>query len=139
MNVHALRPRRSLLAFAATLSIALVVACGNDGDQRTAQLAPGMDRDSALKLLAAGEPGVAGGDATGDSLQNIWRRTQYLMAGRRIEILFYSKNNEKWRATDTVPEEGVIPVVLVDGKVIGVGRTVYDSVTNLYGIPKNKY
>jgi hypothetical protein len=98
-----------------------------------------MDRDSALKLLGQNLPGAADGNVGADTLKNIWRRTAYLMAGRRIEVLFYSPNNEKWKAADTVPEGKVIPVVIVDGKVIGVGRTVYDSVTSLYAIPKNRY
>lgn len=140
MNALVLHRRPSLLVFAATLlGTILIVACGDSKDARTAQVAPGIDRDSALKILGENIPGAADSGASADTLKNIWRRTQYLMAGRRIEILFYSPNNEKWRATDTVPDEKVIPVVLVDGKVIGVGRTVYDSVTNLYGIPKNKY
>ena len=139
MNTLALGRRPPLLAFAGTLAIALVVACGDGGDQRTAQVAPGIHRDSALKLLGRSLPGAADGATSADTLKNIWRRTQYLMAGRRIEVLFYSPNNEKWKATDTVPGEKVIPVVLVDGTVIGVGRTVYDSVASLYGIPKNRY
>ena len=139
MDILALCRRPSLLAFAATLSVALVVACTDSGDQRTAKIVPGVDRDSALKLLALKLPGAAEGSVSADTLKNIWRRTQYLMAGRRIEILFYSPNDEKWKAADTVPEGKVVPVVLVDGRVIGVGRMVYDSVTSLYGIPKNRY
>lgn len=139
MNVSDVRRRPSLLVFAAALSVALIAACGGDSDQRTQQISPGIDRDSALKVLAMALPGAAGGTADADTLKNIWRRSQYLMAGRKIEILFYSPNNEKWKATDTVPQDKIIPVVVVDGKVVGVGRTVYDSVASLYAIPKNRY
>ena len=139
MNVFVLRRRPSLLLFAGILSVATVAACGDSGDQRTAKIAPGVARDSAIKLLALKLPGAPDSGVTADSFKNIWRRTHYLMAGRDIEILFYSPNNEKWKATDTVPEGKVIPVVLVGGRVIGVGRTVYDSVTSLYGIPRNRY
>jgi len=139
VSVSVLRRRPSLLVFAGLLSVALVAACGDDGDKRTQQIAPGIDRDSALKVLGMALPGAAGGTADADTLKNVWRRTQYLMAGRKIEILFYSPNNEKWKATDTVPQEKIIPVVVVDGKVVGVGRTIYDSVASLYAIPKNRY
>jgi hypothetical protein len=37
---------------------------------------------------------------------------------QRIEVIFYSPDDEKWKATDTVPEFKVIPVVFVDGKLL---------------------
>jgi hypothetical protein len=33
----------------------------------------------------------------------------------------------------------VIPVVSVDGKVVGVGQRAYDSVSKIYKLPKNKF
>lgn len=140
MNAIVRRQRSSFVLFVAALVVtSLAAACGGGGDARTADLVPGMNRDSALKLLGRSAPGTDTGASAADTLKNIWRRTQYLMAGKNIEILFYSPNNERWKAADTVPEEKVIPVVLMEGVVIGVGRTVYDSVSRLYGIPKNVY
>ena len=130
---------------AALLSLSALAACG-DRDARTDKIEAGIDRDSALKVLASGtapdsSAGVPVADApiSADTLLNIWRRTQYLVGGKNIEFLFYSPNNEKWKATDTVPEGKVIPVTLVDGKVLGVGKGTMDSVSAANGIPKNKF
>ena len=140
MHVTATHVRRlkPLFLFAAAFGIAAMAAC-DGGDKRTESVKPGMDRTAAMKALAESIPGVEAGSISADTLKNIWRRTQYLMAGRQIEILFYSPNNEHWKASDTVPVGKVIPVVLMEGKVVGVGRTVYDSIAGLYGLPRNKY
>ncbi|HEX9563365.1 MAG TPA: hypothetical protein VF981_05320 [Gemmatimonadaceae bacterium] len=116
------------------------LAC-NPGDQRTEQVVAGMSRDSALAVLASqmGEAATVEGSAGPDSLKNIWRRTQYLVDGQNIEVLWYSQTGERWSATDTVPAGRVIPVVLVDGKVIGVGRSAYDQVAERYKLPRNRY
>jgi len=123
-------------------ALMMFAAACSGSDSRTEQIQPGLSRDSALAILA--EPGTkasgsARDSATKDSLTNVWRKTEYLVNGRKIEILWYSPNNERWRATDTIPQGRVIPVVLIDGKVMGVGRTTYDQVVSQYGLPKNKY
>ena len=92
------------------------------GDERTEQVLPGMSRDSVLATLGSSVPGATAESAMGaDSLRNVWRRTQYLVDGVNIEVIWYSPSGEKWTAADTVPAERVIPVVLLDGKVAGVG------------------
>ena len=119
----------------ALLGVAVLYAACGDGDSRTRQITPGMSSESALKVLGA-DPAAA---ISADTLRNVWRKTSFLMDGQHIDVLYYSPNNEHWRATDTVPEDKVIPVVSIDGKVVGVGQRAYDSVSKIYRLPKNKY
>jgi len=124
--------------FLAAAVAVLLAACG--GDSRTEQIQPGLSRDSVLTVLGQPAGGGSADSAVGaDSLKNVWRRTAYFMEGKNIEIIWYSPSGEKRTATDTVPENRVIPVVLIDGKVVGVGRTVYDQTAELYRLPKNRY
>ena len=122
----------------AVAALAVGAAACADGDARTEKVVAGMSRDSALAALNAEVPGAA--DAAGaDSLKHVWRRTAYLMNGVNIEVLWYSPSGEKWTATDTIPKNRVIPVVLLEGKVAGVGRSAYDRVAEVYKLPPNKY
>lgn len=131
--------KKRLHAFLALASLAAVAAC-DGGDARTEQVTAGMSRDSALTVLASGaDEATTAGGAVPDSLRNVWRKTQYLVDGQMIEVLWYSASGEKWTAADTVPKGRVIPVVLVDGKVVGTGRAAYDQVAERYRLPKNKY
>lgn len=114
------------------------VACA-EGDSRSEQITEGIDRDSALAILRAPAGSEAAPASPEDSLKNVWRRTQYLVDGKSIEVIWYSPTGEKWLATDTVPEERVIPVVVMDGKVVGVGRVAYEVAAEQYKLPKNKY
>lgn len=126
--------------------IVLLAACGRDSDARTEQIEPGESRDSALLALSDGRmvdssrmppPGAL--VPSSDTLKNVWRRAEYLVDGSKIEVLFYSPNDEKWKATDTVPKEKVIPVVIVDGKVYGTGRNAYVDAVNKYRLPNVEY
>lgn len=120
-------------------AMAVAMAC-SPSDERTDQVLAGMSRDSALAVLASPLPGVpASAGEPGDSLKNIWRRTQYLIDGQNVEVLWYSQDGERRTASDTVPDGRVIPVVLIDGKVVGVGRSAYDQVADRYKLPKNRY
>ena len=116
----------------------MLAACGG-GDERTEQVQAGMSRDSVLAALASGADAATPAGAPSDSLKNVWRKTQYLMNGVNIEVIWDSPSGEKWTAADTVPKERVIPVVLLDGKVAGVGRSAYDRVAEVYKLPPNKY
>lgn len=125
------------LAIAVAAFVVSAAACAG-GDERTEQVVAGMSRDSALATISMGTPG--GLETLGaDSLRNVWRRTQYLMNGVNIEVIWYSPSGEKWMAADTVPEERVIPVVVLDGKVAGVGRSAYNKVAEAYNLPPNRY
>lgn len=134
-----LNSRRPLRAAVVATLVLVANACAG-GDERTEKVLPGMSRDSVLNTLASemgGTPGTPAAD--GDSLKNVWRKTQYLMNGVNIEVIWYSPSGEKWTAADTVPKERVIPVVLLDGKVAGVGRSAYSRVAEQYKLPPNKY
>lgn len=117
-------------------AVMMLAACAG-GDERTEQVQAGMSRDSVLAALGSGAAPTD--SAAGDSLKNVWRKTQYLMNGVNIEVIWYSPSGEKWSAADTVPEQRVIPVVLLDGKVAGVGRSAYDRVAEVYKLPPNRY
>ncbi|NUQ11070.1 MAG: hypothetical protein HUU26_01915 [Gemmatimonadaceae bacterium] len=124
----------------AAAALVLGAAACAGGDERTEQVLPGMSRDSVLATLGSSVPGATAESAMGaDSLRNVWRRTQYLVDGVNIEVIWYSPSGEKRTAADTVPEERVIPVVLLDGKVAGVGRSAYDRVAETYRLPRNRY
>ena len=136
----ALNQRTSRRVVLASLGLFAMACFGSD--ERTEQVVPGMSRDSALAALRSplGGEGATLADSMGaDSLKNVWRRTQYLVDGTNIEVLWYSPSGERWTATDTVPEERVIPVVLIDSKVVGVGRSAYDRVAEAYKLPRNRY
>jgi hypothetical protein len=122
-------------------ALALLGTACMGGDERTEQVVAGMSRDSALMVLASPTGGAGGAaDSAGtDSLRNVWRRTAYLVNSVNIEVLWYSPGNERWKASDTVPSGRVIPVVLIDGKVVGVGRAAYDRVAEQYKLPPNRY
>ena len=107
---------------------------------------PGASRDSALAILTEGHPVDSSRMPpkgalvpSSDTLKNVWRRAEYLVEGHKIEVLYYSPNDEKWKATDTVPKEKIIPVVLVDGKVQGVGRPAIKEASKVYKIPPLEY
>ena len=137
--------RRAAPLVAALATVATIVAC-DDNDARTKRIEPGADRDSAMRILSDGKivdssrmppPGAL--IPASDTLKNVWRRAEYLIKGHRIEVLYYSPNDEKWRPTDTIPKEKVIPVVIIDGKVYGTGRSAYKDAMNNFGLPDAKY
>jgi hypothetical protein len=111
------------------------LACDDGSDQRTERLTPGMSRAEAVAVLQAG----ASSALSSDSVANIWQAARYLVDGREIEVIWYSRNNERRTAGDTVPEGKVFPIVLVDGRLVGAGRAVYDSIGAQFKFPKNKY
>jgi hypothetical protein len=132
---------RTRAVLAAVLTFAGLAGCSG-GDARTEQIQPGLSRDSVLSVLgqpAAATAATPDSAVAGDSLKNVWRRTAYFTEGKHIEILWYSPTGEKRTAADTVPEGRVIPVVLIDGQVIGVGRNIYEQTAQLYRLPPNKY
>lgn len=108
------------------------------GDARTQQVLPGMTRDEVVAILRAPLPGRVDTTA-GDSSANIWRSAQYFVSGQMVEVLWYSPYNERRIASDTVPDRKVIPITLVDGKVVGVGIAARDSVSGVLTIPRDKY
>ncbi len=126
-------PRFSSLHFLLPVAVLFISACDSGSDARTELIIPGISRDSAVALLQspiAGGPPMAAPDAT----TNIWRTAQYLMKGKMIEIIWYSAANERRTLADTVPNKGVIPIVVVDGKVVGTGRDAYKKAAAEYSL-----
>ena len=136
------RESRFMVLGACAAAVVWLSACSGS-DTRTERLQPGISRDSALSILGSSAPSDSANGAAmrsgGDSLKNVWRKAQYRVNGNTIEIILYSPGNDKGRAADSVPKGRVIPVVVIDGKVMGVGRTTYDQVVDQYKLPKNKY
>ena len=127
--------RRRVVLFAAlALSI---VACG-DRDARSKRVVVGMPKDSVMRIIQSapdGSPPRAGEDPNA----NIWRVAAYLVQSKWIEVIYYSAANERWVASDTVPEKRVFPIVLIDGKVAGAGYGDYDKLAAQYTLPKVRF
>ena len=113
------------LIVAASLSIAACAGGESEKDPRILQLTAGINKDSALKILSGG---------SGDSLANIYRREQYLLNGRMVEILFYSPEGLKEGQGPAPAESTLRPVVLTEGTVNGWGWTFFDSVARVNNI-----
>jgi len=123
---------RNLVTLTFVLLSSLTLAgCDDGGDERTKAVTPGMTRAEMLAVLQS-----AGG---GDPNAHIWRTAQYLVDGKVIEVLFYSRDNERRTVEDTVPAGKVFPVILADGMVVGAGRAVFDSVAKATSMPLNRY
>lgn len=138
-HVNSSNTRRVALAAAALATI----ACGS-GDYRIDQLDTGVSIDSALKVMeikvdSSRMPPPGALVPSSDTLKNVWRRAEYLVNGNKIEVLYYSPNDEKWKATDTVPKERVIPVIFVNGKVFGTGRAAYREAVKQFNLPDAEY
>jgi hypothetical protein len=102
------------------VALALVAACG---DARLAELTPGIDRDSLLRILAPD-------GATSDTLPHIVRRETYLSKGQMLEVLFYSGRD----AGAEVEEGALTPIVLRSDTVMGWGWAHFDSVAAEHNI-----
>ena len=126
----------SRVVLAAT--VLFVAACGARDDARTEKILPGIARDSAMAVLHSPLDGGPPAPAP-DSLTNIWNTVQYFMKGKLIEIIWYSAENEHRTASDTVPSRAVVPIVVIDGKVVGVGRAAYKEAAEEYALPRNRY
>jgi len=111
-----IRRRRAAISFGAAATL-ILTACG---DSRIGDLAVGIGRDSALKVLAGG--------ASGDSLANVYKQETYIYDGKLINVLMYNKDGLREASQPGVPDRELTPVVTVDNKVTGWGWTHYDSV-----------
>ena len=128
--------RRACFGIFSAIAVLLTSACDPGGDERSDQITPGISRDSALVLLRTPPATTA---VAGDTMPNVWRLTAYLVGGQYIETIWYSPDNEKRTVYDTIPEGRIIPIVLADTKVVGVGRRTYDSVARARNLPRNRY
>lgn len=110
-------------AFATLLSVAVLTGCG---DRNIGKLTVGITRDSVLKILATGSTAA-------DSTPNVYREERYLHDGQFITLLMYTPTGKK-EATDTLPEEQLIPVVLRNDTLMGWGWEYTDSVASMNNI-----
>ena len=101
---------------------ALLTATTGCGDKNIAKLTAGIPRDSVIKILAQGSSAT-------DSTPNVYREERYLNEGHFITMLMYSSTGKK-EGAETIPDEELIPVVLVDDTLTGWGWEHHDSVAN---------
>ena len=102
---------------ATLFTLATLTGCG---DKNIAKLTIGIPRDSVIRILAQGSPAT-------DSTPNVYREERYLNDGHFITMLMYSSTGMK-EGTQTIPEEELTPVVLVDDTLTGWGWEHHDSV-----------
>jgi hypothetical protein len=105
---------------ATLLTLATLTGCG---DKNIAKLTVGIPRDSVIKILGQGSSAT-------DSTPNVYREERYLNEGHFITMLMYSNTGKK-EGTETIPDEELIPVVLVDDTLTGWGWEHHDSVANV--------
>ncbi|HZI30597.1 MAG TPA: hypothetical protein VFD64_20710 [Gemmatimonadaceae bacterium] len=106
-----------------TAALAALTGCE---DKNIRNLTVGIPRDSVIKVLAQGSPAT-------DSTPNVYREERYLNAGHFITMLMYSSTGKK-EAEQTIPEEELIPVVLVNDTLTGWGWEHHDSVATANNI-----
>lgn len=106
------------------IATAACAPAGDAEDPTLSKLTVGINRDSALKILAS-----AG--ASTDSLPNVQRREAYLVQGQPLEILFFAPGGVQ---TPAPAESTLRPVVLSGPMVIGWGWKFFDSVATVHDI-----
>ena len=127
MSSYIVRRSASVLAL---IAAATLVACE---DARVKSVdSVGMTRDQVLTKLGEDAQGVGP-----DSMPNVYRRSEFLVDGKKYEILYFSDENAKANK-DTVPYKDLTPIVLVDNKFIGKGWAFFDSVGQATKIPVPK-
>jgi hypothetical protein len=114
-----------------TLLLAAVVALGACQDKRVNALKTGITRDSVLSVTAQGTQGA-------DSLPGIYKRAHYLINGKTLEVLYFDSKDRK-AGKDTVPNAQLTPLVILDGKLVGKGWSVWDSAAKANNIPVEKH
>ena len=119
--------RRSTLFLGAVSALTLLAGCQ---DKRVQQLQVGITRDSVMSVTAQGTQGA-------DSMPSIYKRAQYLINGKTLEVLYFDSENRK-ATKDTVPLGKLTPLVMLDNKLVGKGWAVWDSVAKANKIPIEK-
>ncbi len=137
--------RRSALLAAGLGSVLALAACE---DKRVKELNSGITQDSALKIIRqdAKPPAPnASGTMTTDSFPNVYTREQYLVAGKRYDVLYFTPENDKekklpfgqppMKKADSIPYRRLTPIVFVDNKLAGRGWDFWDSASKALKIP----
>ncbi len=94
----------------ATLVAAGALAACGPKDTRLEQLAVGISKDSTLKLMGVEKPA---------------RIDPYLVGGKYIEVMYFRPEG----VADSVEDRKMLPLVAVDGELIGWGWTTLDSLS----------
>jgi hypothetical protein len=116
-------PKRRFLAFAsATLTLALLAACG---DSRVRSLELGISKDSVLKIIGEGAP-------PGDSLPNVYKRIQYFVDSKFFDIFLFDPKNRKVWLDPLVTDKELTPIIVVQDKLEGTGWSYADELTAKY-------
>lgn len=131
--------RRGTVLTAGLASAMLLAACE---DKRVKELKTGITRDSAVTVIA--HDAKANGLTT-DSFPNVYTRDQYLIAGKRYDVLYFTPDNDKAKVlpygqkphtkADSIPYGRLTPLVFVDNLLIGRGWPFWDSVSTANKIP----
>jgi len=122
--------RERMFALLGAVSLVTLAACE---DKRVKALDTGITRDSAVSVLAKElSPG-----APPDSFPNVYMRERFLVAGKPLEVLYFTPNNEKV-SKDTLPMKQLTPIVFLDNRLLGKGWKVWDSVAQANHIPLKK-
>jgi hypothetical protein len=109
-----------------------VLATGCE-DKRVKALDTGISRDSALSVMGSGESPKS----ASDTLRNVYARDEYLIAGTKYEVLYFTPHDEK-QGKDSIAWKKLTPIVLVNNKVVGRGWSYLDSLSTAHKIPLRK-
>lgn len=120
MSPALVRTASCLMATALLLS-----ACGDRnadvGADKLAALTEGSPRDSVLQVFGTGPLTAQYADTL--RLEHGFRRERYLIAGQQYEVLYYREL--PGTVTEPVQQAKETPVVLQEGKVLGLGWRYY--------------
>jgi hypothetical protein len=111
--------RALLIAFAVSLA-----ACE---DSRIRALDEGMPRDSALRVLGATPP-------PNDPVIKVYRHNEYYIDNQLYEVWYFDPEGRR-EIDEIVPENKLTPVVIVEGKVAGWGRSYLRKLADEKKIP----
>src|SRR4051812_48423978 len=134
--MHHFSVRQKAMTVAALSAATLLAACE---DKRVKQLDTGITRDSAVSVIAHDlKPG-----APPDSFPNVYTRGQFLVNGKRLEVLYFVPDNKKepnkngppTQQKDTIPLRKLTPIVFLENRLIGRGWDFWDSVATANKIP----
>jgi hypothetical protein len=124
-------PLSAGLRVAGFVTLTTIVACE---DKRVAAVDTGITRDSAITVLAQGAK-----SNSRDSMPNIYKRSEYLLDGKRLDVLYFTENNEK-PSKDSVAWKDLTPIVFLENRLIGKGWQFWDSLgtANKIAVPKRE-
>jgi hypothetical protein len=124
MNPCFVRRRLAARSLVVLGALSLLAACE---DKRVQELQTGITRDSVMSVVAQNTRGT-------DSMPSIYSREQYQINGKSLEVLYFDAKDRK-QGPDTVALKNLTPILMYDGKMVGKGWPVWDSVAKANKIP----